>query len=516
MNFKKRIKKQFTKFVPKKIPWFIFPVGIFIVFFLLYLRTLSPSVFWGDSGELTAAICSTGVAQWPGYPLYILIGKLFTLIPIGSIAVRINLMSAFFGALAVSVVYLIVKEFADEKISLLAAVLFGTSYTFWSQATITEVYTLSVFLMSLSIYWIIRWSKTKGKKNLFLFCLIYGFAVSHHLSNINLAPAFIVFILWNRKVNLKLVATMFLLFMIPFSLYLYLPIASAFDPAIDWGNPETFGNFIDLISDKDNHWRFYSLPGSQVGHQFRLFFVFLLRQFPLLLGLSLIGIYYLWNTDKKILLLFSMIMFVNVIQFVNYYTYDLVVHFLPSYFVFAVLIAFGVLMLIKHLRDVKGAVVVIAGLILIKILFIYPQVVQVDSYDLILNDDKNTPLVYHLLYPQDLDRSGFYQTELFAEYIFQLPENVTLICEYDDQCFVVWYYQVCEQKREDLVVIYRDLLELEWYRENLNERYDLGLNTSAGLADFMHKADEPIYYVKVNPVFLNIYNETLVPVQKVK
>lgn len=250
MDLKKRIAKLASSIIPKKIPWFVIPVIVFVFTLLIYLKTMSSSVFWGDSGELTAAVCSMGVAQWPGYPLYIIVGKLFSLIPLGSIASRLNFMSVFFGASAVAVVYLIVKELADIKTSLLAAIVFATSYTFWSQATIAEVYTLSVFLMCLSIYRIIRWSKSKKDKDLFIFCLIYGMAVMHHISNINLAPAFIVFILWNRRVNLKLIATMFLLFMIPFSLYLYLPISSSFDPAIDWGNPENIGNFIDQVGDK--------------------------------------------------------------------------------------------------------------------------------------------------------------------------------------------------------------------------------------------------------------------------
>ncbi|MBS1266574.1 MAG: hypothetical protein MAG795_00541 [Candidatus Woesearchaeota archaeon] len=516
MDLKKRIAKLASSIIPKKIPWFVIPVIVFVFTLLIYLKTMSSSVFWGDSGELTAAVCSMGVAQWPGYPLYIIVGKLFSLIPLGSIASRLNFMSVFFGASAVAVVYLIVKELADIKTSLLAAIVFATSYTFWSQATIAEVYTLSVFLMCLSIYRIIRWSKSKKDKDLFIFCLIYGMAVMHHISNINLAPAFIVFILWNRRVNLKLIATMFLLFMIPFSLYLYLPISSSFDPAIDWGNPENIGNFIDQVGDKDNHWRFYSLPASQIGHQFRLFFVFLLRQFPLLIGLSLLGVYYLWGFDKKMLVLFGLILVVNIVQFVNYYTYDLVVHFLPSYFIFALLIGFGGLVLLNSLKQTRYAWILIGLLILLKVFIVYPKAVQIDSYNRIMENEYNTPLVYHLLYPQNLDKSRFYQTELFAEYAFSLPDNSTLLCEYDDQCFVLWYYQICEGKRPDMKVVYRDLLELKWYNENLNDRYAMKLNTSQGISGFMHSVDEPVYYVKANPVFLNIYNESLIPLQKLK
>ena len=79
--------------------------GLFIVSFSLYLSTLAPSVvtLFDDSLEFQLVTYQLGIAHPTGYPLYTLLGKLFTFImPIGNVAYRVNLMSAFFGAATVA------------------------------------------------------------------------------------------------------------------------------------------------------------------------------------------------------------------------------------------------------------------------------------------------------------------------------------------------------------------------------------------------------------------------------
>src|SRR4030095_9462564 len=74
----------------------------------LYGLTLAPTVTLVDSGELIVAARSLGVAHPPGFPLYVLLANLATSFPIGDIAMRVNLASALFGALAAAVVTLVV------------------------------------------------------------------------------------------------------------------------------------------------------------------------------------------------------------------------------------------------------------------------------------------------------------------------------------------------------------------------------------------------------------------------
>src|SRR6266851_1608626 len=83
---------------------------VFIVSLVLYACTLAPTVTLVDSGELILAARTLGVAHPPGFPLYVLLAHLATLVPIGSIAVRVNFASALFAALASAIAALVALE----------------------------------------------------------------------------------------------------------------------------------------------------------------------------------------------------------------------------------------------------------------------------------------------------------------------------------------------------------------------------------------------------------------------
>lgn len=84
---------------------------VFLISFTVYLMTLAPTVYVGDSGELIAASYTLGIPHPPGYPLFTILGKIFiTLIPIGSIAYRVNLLSAFFASSTVMLLYFFLNK----------------------------------------------------------------------------------------------------------------------------------------------------------------------------------------------------------------------------------------------------------------------------------------------------------------------------------------------------------------------------------------------------------------------
>ena len=72
----------------------------------VYVKTLAPTVSFWDCGEFIATSYILGVPHPPGAPLYVLLGRVFTLFPIGEVAIRVNFMSALTSALAIWCVYL--------------------------------------------------------------------------------------------------------------------------------------------------------------------------------------------------------------------------------------------------------------------------------------------------------------------------------------------------------------------------------------------------------------------------
>ena len=121
----------------------------------LYIFTACPTIYPGDSGEIVTAAYFLGIPHPPGYPLYMMLGKLFTFLPAGSIAFRVNLLAAFFGALGAGLLYVLLrvvgKKFFTEN-TLLAAVsslCFAFSLAYWQQCTQAKggIYTLNIFLL---------------------------------------------------------------------------------------------------------------------------------------------------------------------------------------------------------------------------------------------------------------------------------------------------------------------------------------------------------------------------------
>jgi len=111
----------------------------FVLALVLYLQTLAPSVatLFDDSLEFPLAAHDLAIAHPTGYPLYILLGKLFSLAPGPNVAWSVNLLSAASAALTVVFVYLIVRELGGRRLAaLLGSVALMLSPVFWSQAII--------------------------------------------------------------------------------------------------------------------------------------------------------------------------------------------------------------------------------------------------------------------------------------------------------------------------------------------------------------------------------------------
>src|ERR687890_2533410 len=117
---------------------------------ILYLGTLAPTVLpystpdTLDSPMLQAEVSVLGITHPTGYPTYLMLTHLFTSLPVGDPAYRVNLGSAFYAALAVVVVYITGLMLARRVVAAAAGALaFGLGAAIWSQAVIAEVYTLN-------------------------------------------------------------------------------------------------------------------------------------------------------------------------------------------------------------------------------------------------------------------------------------------------------------------------------------------------------------------------------------
>jgi len=122
-----------------------------LVALTLYLLTLAPTISGEDSGEFITAAATLGIAHPPGYPLYCLLGHLFSWMPLGTPAWRINFMSAFFSAASISLAILTVIYLTrNRRAALMAGLMLACTRDLWSQSVVAEVYTLTLFVLAAS------------------------------------------------------------------------------------------------------------------------------------------------------------------------------------------------------------------------------------------------------------------------------------------------------------------------------------------------------------------------------
>jgi hypothetical protein len=179
-------------------------LGLFVLTFIVYLSTLSPTVGEADSFEFQVVSYTLGIAHPTGYPLYILLGKLFTLLPIGNVAYRVNLISPLFASLATIYLYLCLVHLTKHRVaSLLVSLTFAFSRTFWSQAVIAEVYTLNAFFVALVFYLLLKRisesanQQTCGEpsRTINKTAFVYGLSLTNHITMALLAPAMAIYAL---------------------------------------------------------------------------------------------------------------------------------------------------------------------------------------------------------------------------------------------------------------------------------------------------------------------------------
>jgi tetratricopeptide (TPR) repeat protein len=186
--------------------------------FAAYLYTLAPSVTLEDSGEFVAAAYSLGVPHPPGYPIWTILAWLWQkLIPFGNIAWRVNLMSAFFGALAAGLTALLVSKGGHVmagRVGLLqrvnnqreldtiilasavaAAMMLALTPVLWSQSVITEVYSLNAFFLMATLSLLYRWSFEPRRRGLlYAAALVWGVSLTNHQTLVLLTIAFPLFV----------------------------------------------------------------------------------------------------------------------------------------------------------------------------------------------------------------------------------------------------------------------------------------------------------------------------------
>jgi len=212
----------------------------------IYIYSLAPTTVPGDSSEFIASIHGLGIPHPTGYPLYMLLGKMFeSLIPFGGVAYRINLFSAVCAAVMVGLLSLLtLKVTGNRAAATIAGFVGGLNESAWSQAVIAEVYALHGIMVMLVFLALLKWEERRTWRAIAWLGLVTGFGLTHHRAILFIAaPALIAAVALQRPFMVRGLIKAVGAGLAPLAIYAYLPIRAAAKPLLNWGNCVTWQNF---------------------------------------------------------------------------------------------------------------------------------------------------------------------------------------------------------------------------------------------------------------------------------
>ena len=419
-----------------------------------YVATLAPTVLaYGtpytlDSPMLQAAVPVLGVGHPTGYPTYMMLTHLFTYLPFGDVAYRVTLASAVYGVLAVGMVYavglLLSRRVAAAGAGALA---FGFSGAFWSQAVISEVYTLNALFVASVLLLLLLWRDRRDDRALLIASLLAGLSLTHHLSSGVLVPAGLLFVaLVDRSVFSKAGlllkgACLFALGLLPL---LYLPIRALMDAPLNEADPSTPGRFLNLVTGGS-----FLAESSEAGRQCSPSALSLegpavklatlgrevLVQFPLaFLAVGAFGAVYLLLRDRAAAGLVGVVLLGSLAHGISYLWLgieDFAAFLIPALLTFALCVCAGLGLLLQPMENLREAPGRAFPAALSAVFLLLPLLGMLGAY-------------------AGMDRSDEYGGRRAVETVSRNVESGATILHHRSP---LWYMVLVEERRRDLTLV---------------------------------------------------------------
>jgi Protein of unknown function (DUF2723) len=475
-----------------------------IIVFIVYLTTLAPSVVEIDAGELATVQIMLGIAHPTGYPLFTLLGHLFSLIPFNFTKIyQLNILASIWCSLAVIVfVYTckfildnlnvfdikrnvklqpgskkgkrkkgddnkrqyntpqttIIEEPVKYIASVSAGLLLGFDRTFWNQGNAVEVYSLQAFLFCLIILSLLKaYITPEGERGLtirwLIFAAILALGFSNHMTTLFVLPttAYLYFDKFKLKIDgIKRLSIMIFLIFLPIfvGIYLYLPIRASQNPVLNWGNPVDFERFYRHVSGWQFQVWFFKSP-EVMKKQLGYFVSNLFSEFGIGLLLCFYGIFISYLKARKFFIFNIILLSFSLLYASNYDIVDIDSYFLVSYIAISFFALFGMAQIFSKLRLKQYSQSIATALITLCILI-----------QLILNYKGNDLKDVYTF--EDYSKSTLNSTK---------PNSIVLTYLWDYLVSPSYYFQLVEKYRPDVIIIDKELLRRSWYYVQINRQH---------------------------------------------
>jgi hypothetical protein len=169
--------------------------GAAAIVLIVHLTTIYPGlVDIGDAAKFSFIGRVLGIPHAPGYPLYVMVSHVFSYLPWGTLAYRMNALSAIFGAAAVGMTYLVARQLgAGRVVGCVVALALGFGQSFWAISLYAKTYTLHAFLVAVGVGLVLRWSVLRTVPAFLWAVGVFALAAGNHLTVIALIPALLIF-----------------------------------------------------------------------------------------------------------------------------------------------------------------------------------------------------------------------------------------------------------------------------------------------------------------------------------
>ncbi len=426
----------------KKEGGFVFASFFIFFFFLFVFQTKFLNT--GDAGELVAASYSLGIAHPSGYPLYLMISKFFTFLPLGNIPTKVTLVSSVSSSFLMSLlIYFFIKETSSLKAGIFCVLLLFSTYSFFGQSLIAKFYPLNTLMIFLIFYLGYRSVSSYSLKNQLIISFLLGLSAGlHHTTFLILIPLLLLSFFHFKDFLRNLFPSVFL-FLAGSTVVAYLMIRSMKVTLLNMSPSADFSSLIDTLSRKI-YGSSSSVEVIKKGLSFsseRLFFasknilLLLIKEFHLYsIIFFLSGILFLLKNKKKFT--YTILTFITYSILLAYLTFckknpdikDWYIcahqYFLPMLLFYAIISGFGFCF-------IKDFIPKNSSFLLILFPCIYlPNHIFVNFYD------RNEVVHYKMI-----------------DQLFTKPIKSVLILEGDNDVFQGWYKKNIEKFRDDLCFI---------------------------------------------------------------
>jgi Protein O-mannosyl-transferase TMEM260-like len=544
---------------------------------VLYLVTLAPSTAMWDTSEYIAAAYTLGLPHPPGNPLFVIIGRVFSILPIASsVAVRINILAAICSAVSAGMWFLITERVLVswfprrwQRIlgGVVAALIGATAFTVWNQSVVNEkVYTVSLVGIAIISWLMIRWSDDpdgrKADRILVLVAYLLGLGYANHMAGMLAAPAvgLAVLIVRPRTIfrwKLLLACVGMLLFgLTPFATQ---PIRAAYFPAINEGEPTacrtklefscTFSKgTLDAFSYNFNRGQ-YGKPEltdrqATLGEQLMMYWMYFKWQwvrdvhgdYPFVqalfaaafLVLGLFGGWVHFQRDRRSFWYFGALMFTMTLVLIYYLNFKMGASQDPNsqaphevrdrdYFFLWSFSAWGVWAALGLLY-VWESIASLLGTEAVKVGRETTLVPTLKAWRL------TSPVLLVALVPLFANwhwasRAGHRDTADFAADLLNSVEPYgVLVTVGDNDTFPLWYAQEVEGIRRDVIVANTSLLNTDWYVRQIIRRPAYDYDAAKGPAIYRNQhwtkpATSPIHMSMADADSVPAYYQLNAPMQ---